>query len=98
MREPDDPADEREPQAAVVAALRAERQQDVAELPAAVEEAAQVAAGGAVLEVDARVTDREPRVHGVGRHRRLAAEAGGEREDGGARLLRQPPLAGERLR
>ena len=43
LRDGDEPADERQPQPAVVASLRAEGEHDVAQLPAAVEEAAQVA-------------------------------------------------------
>ena len=43
------------------------------------------------------LADRELRVRGVRGHRRLAAEAGREREDGVTRLLRQTSLARERL-
>ena len=53
--------------------------------------------GGAVLERQLGLADLEPGVHRVGGHRRLAAEAGGERKDGLARLLRQAALARERL-
>ena len=77
----DDPADERQPQAAMVSALRPEREQDVAELATAVEEAAQVAAGGAVLQVDRGFGDRQALLCRVRRHRRLATEAGREREE-----------------
>ncbi len=93
----DEPADEREPQPAVVAPLRPECQQDVAELPAAVDEAAQIARGGAVFQRQAGLPDAELRVHRVGGHCRLAAEAGSEREDSVARLLGQTPLPRERL-
>ena len=97
MRDGDDPADEREAQAAVVSSLRPEGEHDVAQLAAAVQEAAEIAAGGAVLELDLGLGDREPAPGRVGRHRRLAAEPGREREDRVARRLGQPPLARERL-
>ena len=59
--ERDRPADERQPQAAVVDAQRAGREQRVDELAAAVEEAARVAAGRAVLERQLDLLDAQPR-------------------------------------
>ena len=81
----DDPAHERQPQTAVVARLRAEREQDVAQLTAAVDEPAEVAAGRAVLEIELDFVDVQTRPGGVDRHPHLAAEAGRERETGLAR-------------
>ena len=89
LRDCHDPADEREPQAAVVRRLRAEGEDDVAKLAAAVHEAGKVAPGRPVLELELGLADRELRLRGVRGHRRLAAEAGREREDGVTRLLRQ---------
>jgi hypothetical protein len=83
-----EPPDEREAQAAVVAPLRPEREQDVTQLAAAVEEAAEIAAGGAVLEVELGSAMR-CRLGARRGHRRLAAEPGREREHRIACPLRQ---------
>ena len=61
-------------------------------------EPAQDAAGRAVREVELDLLDGDARPCGVDRHARLGAEAGREREDGGARCGRQRALARQGLR
>ena len=60
----------------MVRRLRAEREQDVAELARAVREPAQVAAGRAVAQRKLDLVDRQARADGVERHPDLAAEPG----------------------
>ena len=81
----------------MVPALRPESQRDVAELTAAVQEAAQVASRRPVLERQLDLLHLEPGADGVHGHRGLAAEPGREREDLLPRRRRERPLAGERL-
>src|SRR5262249_30675512 len=80
----------RAPQAAEVDALRAAGVEDVAQLAGAMDEAAQVPAGGAVTKRELELAGREPRARGVDRHPDFAAEAGREGE------ARRPRRRGER--
>ena len=83
--EPGDPADDGEPQAAVVHRLRPACEERVQKLAAAMQKAAQVTAGRAVSERKRDLVHREARARRVDRHPGLAAEPGRERE---ARLPR----------
>src|SRR6185436_11576066 len=62
-----------------------------------VDEAGEVAAGRAVLEVDLDLADVEARPQGVDRHPGLDAEAGSGGEDLGAGPSRECALPGKRL-
>ena len=73
------------------------REQQVAELAPTVDEAGEVAARRAVLEVELDLADVEPGPQRVDRHPRLDAEAGRDREHLGARPSRERALPGERL-
>ncbi len=95
--EADDPADERQPEAAVVRRLRAEGEQDVPELAASMDEAGEIADGGAMLELELDLAELEAGSKRIDRHPRLDAEAGREREAGGSRRRREDALPGERL-
>jgi hypothetical protein len=88
----------RHARAAVIHAQRSGRERRVAELPAAVNEAACVAAGRAMFELERDLLDVNPRAHGVDRHPCLRPEARRERKDGGARFRRERALSRERLR
>ena len=94
--EPERPAGEREPEPPEVDRERPGGDDDVPELATAVEEAAEVAAGGAVAQAELLLGHREPRAGRVDRHPRLGAEARREREAGRARRGREGALAGER--
>jgi hypothetical protein len=93
----DHPADQGQPEAAVVDGGRAEGEQQVTQLAPAVREAGRVEAGRPVLEVELQLMHREAGAHGVDRHPRLDAEAGRDREAAGARASREQTLAGQRL-
>src|SRR5215213_9904169 len=60
------------------------------------EEAAEVSAGGAVLQVELVLAQAEPGADGVDRHPDLHPVALGERKDGPQRLGAESPLAGDR--
>ena len=64
----------------MVRRLRAEGEQEVAELAAAVEEAARVARRRPVLEVELDLRDVEAGLHGVDRHPVSTPKPGRERE------------------
>src|SRR5581483_7053896 len=89
--------DEADADAAVVRPQRAAREQEVGELPTAVGETGEVAAGRAVLERQLHLLDRDAGSRRVDRHPRLRAEARREREDGGAGAGRERALTRERL-
>jgi hypothetical protein len=96
--ERDRPADERHARATVVHPQRSGCERRVEELPAAVYEAACVAAGRAMFELERDLLHVHPRVHGVDRHPCLRAEARRERKDSGARFSGKRALSRERLR
>ena len=81
----------------VVAAQRARRERELDELAAAVNKAAEVAAGGAVPELELDLAHVEPVAECVDRHPRLDAEPGRDREEGLACALGQHALARQRL-
>jgi hypothetical protein len=93
----DEPTQERQPQAAVIDRRRAAGEQRVQQLPAAVCEAGGVATRGAVPDRQLQLGDPQARTNRVDGHPHLAAEAGGEREAGLPRRLRERSLAGKRL-
>ena len=88
-----DPADEREAQAPKVDAQRPAGEQQVGELPPAMDEAEQITSGRAVREVEFHLLDVEVRTRGVDRHPRLDAEARGHGEQRRARPAGEPALA-----
>ena len=90
-------ADERETQPTVVDCLRSAREDDLDELPSAVDEPADVPPGGTVLELQLDLVDHEPGPRSVDRHSRLDSEPHRHGKDRLARPLRQPPLSRERL-
>src|SRR5206468_671259 len=69
---------------------------DVGELARAVREPAQVATGGAVLEVELDLADAKAGARGIDRHRGLHAEARRERQHGLERRAPQGTLAAQR--
>ena len=94
----DDPAHLREAEAAVIDPERAEGEHEVHELPAAMQEPAQVTPGGAMPEIDLDLLDGQARPHRVHGHPGLGTgEPEREREHPAARSRRQRALAGDRL-
>src|SRR6185503_2431791 len=97
-RDADGRADERQAQAAEAPRLRRDRrEQQVAELSPAVDEAGEVVARDAVLEVELDLADVEAGPKRVDRHPRLDAEAGSDREHLGAGPSGERALPGQRL-
>ena len=74
-------ADERETQPAVIDGLWPAREEELDELPPAVDEPTDVAPGGAVLELQLDLVDHEPHSRGVDRHPRLDTEPHRHGED-----------------
>jgi hypothetical protein len=91
------PADHWQPQAPMVDGGGAAREERVEKLPSSVREAGHVATRGAVAERQLQLRDPEAGPNGVHRHPHLAAEACGERKARLAGVLREHPLARERL-
>src|SRR6266542_6762902 len=82
VREPDLPADERQPQAAEVQPERATGVEGVAQLTCPVHEPAQIATCRAVAERQLDLANAQAPARGVDGHPNLAAESGGDREAG----------------
>src|SRR6185437_13398499 len=97
LEDGDDPADQREAQAPVVRRVWAEGEQDVPQLPRAVDEPAEIASRRAVAQRELDLLDAQPGAQRVESHPRLAAESGGGREAGSAGAGREHALAGEWL-
>ena len=95
--EADDRSHEWEPQATVVDGLRATADDELRELPATVGEAADVATGWPVRQVELGLLHLEPRPDRVDRHPRLDTEAHRDREDERASPRREPALPRQRL-
>ena len=91
LQDADEPADERQPEAPVVRRLRAEREQDVAELSPAVQEPGRSRPVARCSSSSSSSTSSSPAAR-VRRHARLHAEPGRDREAGG-RAGREEPLA-----
>src|SRR5437763_1702236 len=93
----EDPADERQAEAAVVLGQRAAGEDGVEKLAGPVGEAARIAAGRAVAQWELHLLDFEPLPGRVDRHPHLAAEPRRGRKAGGAGSRGKRALAGERL-
>jgi len=79
----------------MVRPLRSAGEQRVQQLTPSVEEAAGVAAGGAVAQRQLELGKREPGAGGVDRGSDFTAEAGGERKARGTSVLGERPLSRE---
>src|SRR5215208_5965198 len=69
---------------------------EVGHLAGPVDEAAPAATGGAMLEIDLDLPQRESGSNRIDGHRRLHAVALGERQDGAQHLAAHRPLPGDR--